>query len=245
MMTALRHLSCVIAGLALLSTAAWAEMFGPIAGTVYRNGGAKLVLIVHGDSGAGYISDFAADVARANPTATVIQMARPGYILNGERSKGSNSGLRDHHTRTNNKLLAEGFSAASQKYPHDELIAVGHSGGGNQIGSIVGTDPSLIDTAIMFSVPYDIQRWRNLRGSPWPKSQSPVRYLKSVSPNTKLIAATGSEDSNTLPTFAKDYVKKAKAKGLNATYIELPGGNHGFRTIQDQALELVNREIRN
>lgn len=228
-----------------LGGAAMAEMFGPIAGTVHRTGGSKLVLIVHGDSGADYLSDFAGEVARANPNATVIHMARPGYILNGERSKGSNSGLRDHHTKKNNKLLAQGFSAAAQKHPHDELIAVGHSGGGNQIGVIVGTDPQLIDTAIMLSVPYDVPRWRNLRGSPWPKSQSPVRYLKSVSPQTRLIAATGSADSNTLPSFAKDYVKKARAKGLNATYIELPGGNHGFRTLHGQALDLVNREIRN
>lgn len=241
----MKRLALVLSLLIGLSTPAGAEMYGPIAGTLHRSGTGPLVLIVHGDSGADYISGFAKQVAQANPNATVIQMARPGYILNGERSKGSNSGLRDHYTKKNNKLLAQGFAAAAQTYPHDQVIAVGHSGGANQIGVIVATDPGLIDTAIMVSGAFDIARWRSLRGSPWPQSQSASRYLKSVPPQTRLIAATGSGDSNTLPSFAKQYVKKAQAKGLNATYIELPGGNHGFRTIHDQVLDLVNREIRN
>lgn len=243
--TTLRTVSLSLTTLIVMSVSAYAEMFGPIAGTVHGRGSEHLVLIAHGDSGADYISGFAQSVAQANPTATVIQMARPGYILNGERSKGSNSGLRDHYTKKNNKLLAQGFAAAAQAFPAKQVVAVGHSGGSNQIGVILGTDPQLIDKAIMFSGAFDIARWRNLRGSPWPKSHSATRYLKSVSPDTVMIAATGSGDSNTMPTFAKDYVKKAQAKGLNATYIELPGGNHGFRTIQSQALDLVNRELRN
>jgi pimeloyl-ACP methyl ester carboxylesterase len=223
-----------------------ADMFGPIAGNVYGNGNKALVLVMHGDSSPTYITDFVLDLARNNPSATVIHLARPGYsVAGGGNSKGSNTGKRDHYTNRNNALLAEGISAASQRFAHKELIAVGHSGGGAQVGVIVGRYPGLIDTAIMISTPFYINRWRAMRGGVWGRSESPADFLSDVPRNTRLIAATGSGDSNTVPSLAKDYVKKAQSMGLNATYVDIPGANHGFKQLHQPVLTLVTREIQN
>lgn len=236
------------AALALMLCAALpvrADMFGPIAGKVYSTGSKALVIVLHGDSSPTYIIDFAKDVARNNPTSTVVQMARPGYSIKGERSKGSNNGKRDHYTKKNNQLLAQGIQAAAQRFPHQELIVVGHSGGAAQSGTIIGTYPGLIDTAILVSGPFDVARWRTTRGSPWGKSQSPVRYLDKVPRSTKIIAATGTSDSNTIPGLARSYVEKAQARGLNAQLVLIPNATHGFKTLHQPVLAIVNREIRN
>ncbi|MFK7752300.1 MAG: alpha/beta hydrolase family protein [Sedimentitalea sp.] len=228
----------------MIAPFASAEMFGPIAGQVYGKGTGPLVIVTHGDSKAGYIANFVATLAQNAPTATVIHMARPGYSLpSGERSKGSLRSKRNHHTRRNNLLLADGIKAAAQTFPHSRLIAVGHSGGGNQIGVIIGRAPGLIDTAVMIGTPYFVKRWRQMRGSPWPQSESPADFLKSVPRSTRIIAATGASDSNTVPALARDYVAKAKERGLDATFIKIPGAGHGWRTLNTPALKLVMTEI--
>ncbi len=238
-------LLCALAILVAQAAPSRAEMFGPIAGNVYGSGQDALVLVLHGDRSSGYITDFALDVARNNPQATVIHMARPGYSLRGgQYSKGSNNGRRDHHTKHNNMLLAEGIAAAKQRFPNRKLIAFGHSGGGNQIGVVVGRNPGLIDTAIMMSTQLDVGRWRSYRGQSWGKSESLVKFLPKVPRGTRLIAATGDGDSNTVPSLARSYVKKAQSLGLNATFIEIPNANHGFKTLHQPALVLVTQEIR-
>jgi pimeloyl-ACP methyl ester carboxylesterase len=226
---------------------AHAEMFGPIAGKVFGSGSKALVLVAHGDSGPDYITGFAQQIAAQNPGVTVIQMARPGYKIRGTgASKGSSNGGRDHHTKRNSKLLGQGVVAAANAYPHKELLVVGHSGGANQFGVIIATHPGVIDTAILVSGPFDVKLWRTMRGKgPWPRSQSPKQFLKSVPASTKIIAATGSSDSNTRPALARAYVKKAKALGKNATYVEIPGAGHGFRGLHAPVLKLVAKEVRN
>lgn len=224
---------------------ALAEMFGPISGQVYSQGNRALVLVIHGDSGPKYLTGFAQSLARQNPGATVIQMARPGYAIAGKRSKGTNSGKRDHYTKQNNKYLTQGISQAAQKYPHKELLVVSYSGGSAQVGTILGTAPGLVDTAIMVAGPFDIPRWRSTRGNLWPKSQSPIRYLDRIPKQTRIIAATGSSDANTLPGLARDYVKKAQARGLNATFVSIPNVGHSFSALQPAVLKLANQEIRN
>lgn len=239
-----QHLTLALAGLFLcIATPSLAEMFGPISGQVHGTGAKALVIVLHGDSGPDYITSFAADLARRNPQSTVIQMARPGYSIAGRRSKGSNSGSRDHYTKQNNNLLAQGISAASQTYPHNKLVVVAHSGGAAQTGTLLGTVPGLIDIAVMVSGPFDIPRWRASRGTPWPKSQSPIRYLDQIPRQTKIIAVTGQQDSNTQPGLARDYVAKAQARGLNATFTAIPNAGHSFRSLKEPVLAIATREI--
>ncbi|MCE8524731.1 prolyl oligopeptidase family serine peptidase [Ruegeria pomeroyi] len=226
-----------------LGTPLLAEMFGPVSGQVHGVGPKVLVIVLHGDSGPDYITSFATELAARNPQATVIQMARPGYSVAGRRSKGSNNGSRDHYTKQNNNLLAQGISTAGQAYPHQKLVVVAHSGGAAQTATLLGTVPGLIDTAIMVSGPFDIPRWRAARGTPWPKSQSPIRYLDQIPRQTRIIAVTGQNDSNTQPGLARDYVAKAQARGLNATFTAIPNAGHSFRSLKEPVLAIATREI--
>lgn len=224
-----------------------AEMYGPIAGQAYGKGSKALVLIAHGDSGARYIQGFARQLAAQNPDATVIHMARPGYqIPGGQRSKGSNNGQRDHYTKRNNKMLSEGVLAAAQAHPHRELIVIGHSGGANQFGVVIAQTGGAVDTAILLSGGYDIGRWRQVRGKgAWPRSQSATRFVKQVPASTRIIVATGSADANGTPGLAKHYVSKLQGAGKSATYVEISGAGHGFASLQNAALKLAGKEIRN
>jgi pimeloyl-ACP methyl ester carboxylesterase len=240
----IRALSLVL-GWLLVATAAHADMFGPIAGRVHGSGNRALVILAHGDSGPKYLDGFAKSIADSNPGVTVIQMARPGYGLStGERSKGSNGGGSNHYTKRNNDLLAQGIAAAAKAHPHKKLIAVGHSGGSAQLGTVIARMPGVIDTAILVSGPFDVPRWRAMRGKgAWPSSESAIKVLGSVPASTKIIAATGSSDDNTRPILARDYVAKAKSLGKNATYVEIPGAGHGFRNLQNPVAGLIKQAI--
>ncbi|WP_299354023.1 alpha/beta hydrolase [uncultured Shimia sp.] len=230
---------------------AFAQSPGPLQGKVYGSGNRALVVVQHGDVSSGgaanYHYDFARSVARANKNVTVFALLRPGYSDGkGLKSKGSNSGRRDHYTKTNNKLVAQTIQAMAKQVGTSKIIGVGHSGGAAQLGGVLGLAPGLLDSAILVSCPCDIATWRSKRGkSAWPKSasQSPHKQISKIAKGTRITLVVGTNDSNTFPDLSKDYVAAAKARGLSAQYVPVNGAGHGFSGTQSTVRKLVKTEI--
>ena len=243
----------VIAGFILLSIPALAEGPGPLEGRFFGNQNGKiLVVALHGDLRNGSTADYqhgiANRIAKANRNVIAFGMIRAGYSdKSGLRSPGSNNGRRDHYTSGNNKRVADTIAKLKKATGATRVVAIGHSGGAAQLGSVIGRFPGLVDVAVLVSCPCDIARWRKMRGrSAWAKSQSPSRYVKKVSTNTRVIAITGSKDNNTYPVLAKAYVAALQKRGVSASFISVNGAGHGYKGALSRAAEkAVNSAIRN
>ena len=241
-----------LVGLFLCSNIAIAKQFGPLKGQIYGNGTKSIVVLLHGDVSRGgpanYHYKIANQIAAQNGSATVIALLRPGYYDGkGKTSPGYNNNRRDQYTYENNKLVAQTLFSIKKAFPNRKLIVVGHSGGAAQLGSVIGQQPGLVNTAVLLSCPCHLDNWHD--GHPnwnpnWTKSQSPHWYIKKLSPKTRIIAITGANDKNTFPSLALNYVKAAKQRGINAQSIIVPGGNHNgndalitglFRVLKSEA----------
>lgn len=229
------------------------EMFGPIASKVYGNGSDILVFVLHGDAesskaASSYLECFAYEISTQNTTTTVVLMARPGTKLReGQKSKGYHSRQkRDHYTKKNNDLIAQGMTAATKIHNARKVVSIGHSGGAAQTGIIIGRYPDLIDTAILISCPCDVPRWRRHRnpgGRGWRRSQSPIKYVNKTSKQTKIIAITGANDTNTPTWLVMDYINKATSAGLHTTHEIVRGANHRLGGWYSPALSIIKKEL--
>jgi dipeptidyl aminopeptidase/acylaminoacyl peptidase len=56
-----------------------------------------------------------------------------------------------------------------------------------------------------------------------------------VPKTTEVVAITGSEDDNTFPALAQDYVARLEARGLPARFVPVEGAGHGFSALADAA----------
>ncbi len=226
---------------------AMADSFGPLKGVTYGSGNNAVVVVLHGDMSNGknptYHYSFAKTVAK-NKGTTAIALLRPGYGDGKQTSKGSTNNRRDHYTKANNDLVAKALISIKKTYKPRKLIVVGHSGGAAQLGAVIGRYPGIANSAVLVSGPFNISKWRATRNSDWPRSQSPHKYLKNVPKSTRIIAITGTSDTNTQPKLAKDYITKAKALGLSAQYIPIAGASHSFRKLSPRAAAVVKSEIK-
>ena len=206
--------------------------YGALVGKAFGDGGEQLLLLLHGDvSGGGparYHYSWAQQFSLAYPDATVVALVRPGYEnAAGERSGGNNYNRRDQYTEANNALVADAIRAARQRHPAAKVVVAGHSGGAAQLGTVIGTHPGLVDTAVLLACPCNIDKWRARVGArPWRRSQSPHRAIEGIGADTRVIAVVGSEDANTFPALSEEYVAAASAAGIDAQYMLAPGGDH-------------------
>ena len=234
----------------LLSAAASAQSPGPLEGRLFGNqNGRVLVVTLHGDlsdgSDASYHYDIARGIAGRNNNVLAMGILRPGYADGqGLRSRGSNNGRRDHYTRRNNQLVADTIQNLRNATGATQVIAIGHSGGAAQLGVIIGSNPGLIDTAILVSCPCDITRWRQMRGrGAWNSSLSPSDFVRRVPASTRVIAVTGANDDNTVPVLAQTYIAQLQSRGISAAYVEVPGAGHSYGqmsgTVQQLALQAI------
>ena len=58
-----------------------------------------------------------------------------------------------------------------------------------------------------------------------------MNYVKVVPTSTRVVAITGSEDRNTFPALARDYIAALTAVGVRATYIQVPEAGHEWRQL--------------
>ena len=210
-------------------------------------GGADtLVVTLHGALSRGgtadYMVRFARDVSELGVSA--VAMMHPGYTGAGRTSSGRPA--RDRHRDENyRKREIDSIASALEKlmthHGAERLVLVGHSLGAIISGVILGRHPDLADAALLVACPCDLDRWRRSRGRQrLAFAQSPHRYLKKMAPDTKIVALTGSEDGNTLPSNGRDYVAKAKKRGLDAKFVLVQGAGHDYYPrLADVALTAV------
>lgn len=217
----------------------------PLAGKQFGNGAERLYVLLHGDISRGgpadYLYAFGLDIVQKDPDATVFALLRPGYEdRDGQISTGSNNQRRDHYTATNNDLVAATIRNLSEARPEAEVIALGHSGGAAQLGTINGRYPGLVDTSYLLSCPCDIDKWRASRGrSSWPRSQSPIDHVETIAPGAKVVLVVGGKDKNTTPALSRDYLSALRRAGIDGKLIVVPDAGHGFNKLGREVLGLI------
>jgi len=103
-------------------------------------------------------------------------------------------------------------------------------------GVILGRFPRLADAALLAACLCHVPDWRIMRrgSNTWTKSLSPHAFIDAMPPVTRVIAVTGTDDSNTRPAIARAYIESLSARGIDARYVEVPGASHNAVTRSDE-----------
>ena len=193
-----------------------------------------LVVTLHGALSRGGTADYMVRFAREVSALGVntVAMMHPGYT--GAERTSSGRAARDRHRDDlyRDREIDSIASALEELKTHHgakRLILVGHSLGSIISGVILGRHPDLADAALLVACPCDLDRWRRSHGRQRLRfAQSPHRYLKKIAPDTKIVALTGSEDDNTRPNNAENYIAKARKRELDAKFVLVQGAGHGY-----------------
>lgn len=189
-----------------------------------------LVVVIHGDVSSGgpatYHFAVADRIAKAAPVAAVA-LIRPGYEDGaGGVSGGSHNNRRDHYTAANIDEMAGAIANLRARHRPGKIVLVGHSGGAATAGVILGRYPGLAQAAVLVACPCDVEYWRVGRGGAWPNSLSPDRFADKVPAGTRVIAVTGSRDTNTQPSLARAYVAQLVKRGIDAKFVLAESVDH-------------------
>lgn len=247
----LRLSLATLLALSVWTLAAIAQTPSPLSGKLFGTGNRALVVVMHGDVSRGGPADYhyriAEQIARQNTGVTVLALLRPGYNDRaGNRSPGSHNNRRDHYTKTNNALVAQTIQNMAKQVGTSKVIAIGHSGGAAQLGSIIGLYPGLVDSSILVSCPCNIPEWRSRKGrSAWSNSQSPHDFIGKISRGTRVIVLVGANDGNTFPDISEKYAATVRARGLAVGFARIKGAGHSFSGLQSAVLQVTNSEIAN
>jgi len=201
-----------------------------------------LAIVVHGDGGGNvndtYLQTMLATAERikaAVPGAGVVFVQRPGYGSRLGRSEGVAKAADDDYTRENVAHMAAAVAALKDEFKPSRVVWAGHSGGAALGALVMGLHPGLVDAAVLSGCPCgSIREWRTnrnySRGRPndslWPGSLSPIDNQDGLRPGQTVVLLTGDRDDNTLARLAAPWVEKARAKGVQAELVVLPGINH-------------------
>ena len=194
-----------------------------------------LVVVLHGDTSRGGPVDYAFRWAKnfAGPTETAVGMARPGYTAYGRKSSGTATRDQTRDRRYGLKEINSIGTAISRLKSHhqpEQLILVGHSGGALIAGVLLGSQPNLIDGALLVSCPCNVIRWRRAHNrKQLASAQSPHKWLKKTRLDVRIIALTGSKDQNTFPWLAKRYIEEARKREIQAEYLAATGSGHSLK----------------
>lgn len=107
------------------------------------------------------------------------------------------------------------------------MVLIGHSGGAQVAAIILARHPHLADAAVLVSGPFDVAAWHaghNNNGAF--RSESPIRYVDRVTPDTRIVVIAGTNDTNTFPYLAEQYTAALKTRGVSVQLIEVPGADH-------------------
>ena len=211
-----------------------------------------LVVVLHGDTSRGGPVDYAFQFAKlfAGPTVTAVGMARPGYPAYGRESSGVATRDQYKYRRVVYGLkeinsIGSAISRLKTHHQAERLILVGHSGGAVIAGVLLGSQPNLTDGVILISCACDVPRWRRERNRRHlTGAQSPHKWLKKARLDVQIVTITGSKDRNTFPRLAKQYVKAARKREMQAVYVEVAGAGHGLgRSLRSATIEAFHKII--
>lgn len=214
-----------------------------VAGRVYISGtpssSSPLVVVLHGDApyvNPGYQYYFASHLADAVPGTRVAALLRPGYAdPYGDKSDGDR-GLAsgENYTRQDIDRLESAIQILKSQWQSPSVVLVGHSGGATLTADIAALNPGLVKHAFLVACPCDVPAFRRhmarVQWSPFwllpVRSLSPMLSLNQMNKSTAITAISGSNDPIALPQYAETYIDRAKALGLSAEMIVLPGKGH-------------------
>jgi len=191
----------------------------------------SLIIFIHGDGYRGGPSDYMYPVAQSFGAKGVVAigMIRPGYYdSNGNHSTGNSYREWDNYQPDVIATIAAAVKVLKKHYKAKNVVLAGHSGGSAISGVIIGKYPGLVSAAVLGACPCNVPDWRFMRRgwNNWPLSLSPHEFIGKIDSKTTVVAVTGGKDGNTEPVLARDYVASLKSKGIDATYIEVPGVGH-------------------
>ena len=237
-------------GLILLSSiTAAANEFGPLKGNIFGSGSKALVVVLHGNTSRGGPAKSQDGVARLIadqfPQVTAVGVVRPGYTNGtGQKSPGDILGRSDNWTRKNNDLLAETILSLQAMLKPVRTIIVGHSGGAAQAAAVIGRYPGIAEVAILAGCPCDMRQYGIAYGSPnWRYRSESGSDLVSGIERTKVIALTGDRDEDVPPRIAQTYIEAARAAGVDARFVLVPGANHHVRKLMRPVMQVLRKSM--
>jgi pimeloyl-ACP methyl ester carboxylesterase len=197
-----------------------------------------LVVWIHGDVSAGGPADYMDEYlpVYATPDVVQVRMLRPGYedsavppnVSSGTTFTPRGSSWTPDYIDAAANAIAALRNFHSARY----VVVVGHSGGAIYSSVILGRQPGVIDASLLVSTPGDLCVWRAPAPCTFVRTVlNPIDFIGTIPSSARLIALVGSDDTNTRPPFVQDYVTRASAVGVNISYVEIAGGQHGFGTV--------------
>lgn len=198
-----------------------------------------LVVMMHGDGGGFLEQRYVDSWLRVGRTLRaedrhVVLLIRPGYQTPAGSSSGWANPRDDDYTSANIARVAGALTTLRRTSNPRHVVLIGHSGGAATAALVLGRHPGVADAALLLGCPCDVPPWRSHRNSqrgavdrPWGNSLNPLSFVSGIPQGTPIIAATGLEDDNTLPRFARRWVEQALARGAKARYEDVPGHGHG------------------
>jgi acetyl esterase/lipase len=75
----------------------------------------------------------------------------------------------------------------------------------------------------------------------WSRSENPIEWAEKVSLSAKVVALTGSRDSNTSVDLAKAYVDALRARGIDATFLEIAGATHNSAFRSPEIIQTITK----
>ncbi len=175
-----------------------------------------------------------------------VALVRPGYPDGtGAYSSGSDNGRLDNWTQPVVAEIGKVIARLRDRFRPKTVILIGHSGGAAISAALLGMRPNLAEAAILIGCPCDMQSWRVGRSTtPW-HSEDPMNWVASVAAGTRVIALTGSLDTTTAPSLARDYAARLRSHGIAAVFRLVPDAGHvdilGSPTITAAVSELIGR----
>jgi pimeloyl-ACP methyl ester carboxylesterase len=147
--------------------------------------------------------------------------------------------------------IAKSIDREVNGYKFSSVFLVGHSGGAAIAASVAALNPGLIDHVYLVGCPCDVPAFRKHMAEAqhdfmWRlpvESLSPMDTLDKMQKSTVITAISGSDDPITLPIYAQAYIEKAKARGLDATMVTLPGEGHEI-LLDPRVIDIIARDAR-
>jgi predicted alpha/beta hydrolase family esterase len=230
-----------------------------------------LVVVFHGDApfrNPGYQYEFAGRLANAVPGTRVMALMRPGYTdAFGAKSDGDRGfAVGDNYdSATMNEVSravraipgppglmpGEDPNAATRLPAPTPVILVGHSGGAVTAANVAALHESNIVAAFLIGCPCDVPAFRRhmweLQHAPlwlWPvHAVSPLDTVNELPTTTEIRAISGAEDPIALPEYARAYVEKAKARGVDASLTLIPNEGHEI-LLEQSVIDVVAASVR-
>ena len=187
-----------------------------------------IVVVLHGDApfvNPSYQYAFASELADELPGTHVAALLRPGYAdPYGDKSEGDRGfALGENYTPEVVNNIAAAIQSLKSRWRATAVVLVGHSGGAAIAANVVALNRGLVQHVFLVGCPCDVPAFRRhmarLQWNPmWllpTHGLSPLETLNKMEKGIGVTAISGTKDPITLPQYARAYVTKAKAVGLD------------------------------